>query len=92
MNGHNYYTWYETKPLGSTSALLVDMKNLSWELQIDISKIDNFTNQCVKFQSVKCKLGHGTLTKSVHDVLSSTSKQWPSFKLFWWVELKTALY
>ena len=70
----------------------------SWQLQINISKIGCLTERSVKCQSAKCKTVYEILTSRVTlpnllgDVMSSISRHRPSFKSFWWAQLKTALY
>ena len=40
----------------------------------------------------KNQLGHETLPNLLCDAMSSIFRQWPSFKSFWWVELKLVFY
>ena len=62
--------------------------------KIDISKIGYFTEKSVKCQkswSVKYRMANRMRTRSddfLGNIIPSIYRQWPTFKSFWWVELK----
>ena len=62
--------------------------------------LKDLTDQSVKWlqklvsktkRPIQCEIGHMTWWW-IGDVMSSISRHWPSFKSFWWVQSKTALY
>ena len=41
---------------------------------------------------IKCVLGHATSTNLLGNGMSLMCRNWPTFKSFWWIQPKTALY
>ena len=80
---------------------IIDIRNLSWKFQIDTLKVSYFKEQFLnaaecwsqKYRKAhKWELCHVISLNLLGDVISSISRLWPSFKSFWWVQLKTVLY
>ena len=64
---------------------------LEWLFYRTICKMPKKAGLWNTEQPIRCEIGHVTLPNLLGNVMSSISRHWPSFRSFWWVELKWVL-